>query len=135
MPDHAHRRGTRGAQPSLEVHGRLSDGPDTDDLLVAAGHGDLSALAAFYDATAPVVFGLLHTVLGDRVRAERATERVYLHLWRTAAAFEPAEGSACSLLLRATHREMIGRVQHLLGNGQTKARGSDHGEPAHLDGH
>ncbi|MHA6622449.1 GAF domain-containing protein [Pseudonocardia sp. DLS-67] len=86
----------------------------TDGLLLAAGRGDLRALAAFYDQTVPVVFGLLSGVLGEAAWAERATERVYLQLWRTAPQFDPTEGSAFSLLLRTARRELIGHVCELV---------------------
>ena len=60
----------------LEPPGPL-DKAHADDLLSAAGHGDVSALGAFYDHTAPAVFGLLQCALGEPARAAQATERVY----------------------------------------------------------
>lgn len=119
MPDHSRRRGTGRPRPPLEHHLRRPDGPGTDDLLVAAGRGDLHALAAFYDTTAPVVFGLLQGVLGDRIRAEQATRRVYLQLWISAASFEPSQRSAHSLLLRTARRELIGRIHEVVIQNQS----------------
>jgi Sigma-70 region 2 len=100
------------ALPPVERRGQ-EPGALTDGLLLAAGRGDLRALAAFYDQTAPVVFGMLRGVLGETEQAERATERVYLHLWRTAPRFDPGDGSAFSLLLRTARRELIGHVHGL----------------------
>ena len=86
----------------------------TDDLLVAAGRGDLGAFATFYDHTVAVVFGMLRAVLADPVGAERATERIYVHLWRNATRFDPAGKSAYSLLLFTTRRELTGRLHNLV---------------------
>lgn len=109
-------------------------GHGTDDLLVAAGHGDLQALAAFYDETAPAVFGLLHSVLGHPTLAEQATRRVYLQLWRTAAAFEPTTRSAYSLLLRTTRRELIGRIHEIVTQNLAASGIDEDSDQARRDG-
>jgi len=80
-----------------------------DALLIAAGRGDLDAFATFYDRTAPVVFGLLRGVLGQPARAARATQRVYLQLWRDAPVFDATGPSAYATLLRTARREIAGR--------------------------
>ena len=90
--------GPAGADSSLE---------HTDALLVAAGRGDLNAFSAFYDRTAQVVFGMLHGVLGHPARAERATEDVYLQLWRAAPAFDPVGGSAWATLMVMVRRTAV----------------------------
>lgn len=83
-----------------------------DELLAAAGQGDVGALGALYDGTAPVVFGLLRCMLGSATRAERATERVYLRLWRTSPQFDPDSTSALSLLLSHARRELVCDLGH-----------------------
>jgi RNA polymerase sigma-70 factor (ECF subfamily) len=82
---------------------------EVSGLLQAAGAGDVNALAAFYERTASVVFNLLHGELGESDAAERATVRVYIHVWRTAPAFDPAMISGCAFLMLAVHRETDGR--------------------------
>lgn len=77
-----------------------------DALLRAAAHGDLAALGALYDQTAPTVYGLLRGVLQHQGLAEQATQRVYLHLWRDAPRFDPATGSAYALLIDLARREL-----------------------------
>ena len=88
-------------------------GPDdvvVDALLRAAGQGDVRALGAFYDLTAPAIYGLLCGVLGNHAPAEQATERVYLQVWHAAPRFDADNGSAYSLLMRAVHRELIHHI-------------------------
>lgn len=102
----------------------LSCGP-TDALLVAAGRGDLDAIATFYDRTAPVVFGMLRGVLSQPTQAERVTEGVYLHVWRTAPGFDPAGHSAWATLLCAARRALIGPVHDHIGALLTRAATDD----------
>jgi DNA-directed RNA polymerase specialized sigma24 family protein len=82
-------------------------------LLHAAGRGDLDSFAAFYDRTAPVVFNLLQHVLGDSTAAERATVRVYVRVWRTASAFDPAVTSGGTYLMQTLQWEFDGRERRL----------------------
>lgn len=103
----------------LEPPGPL-DKAHADDLLSAAGHGDVSALGAFYDHTAPAVFGLLQCALGEPARAAQATERVYRQLWRAAPHFDPATGDAYALLLRTARRELIGPLRELVTDGRAQ---------------
>lgn len=78
-------------------------------LLCAAGRGDLDSFAAFYNRTAPVVFNLLQHVLGDSTAAERASVRVYVRVWRTASAFDPAVTSGGTYLMQTLQGEFDGR--------------------------
>jgi RNA polymerase sigma-70 factor, ECF subfamily len=82
---------------------------EVSGLLQAAGAGDMDALAAFYERTASVVFTLLCQAFRESTAAERATVRVYVHVWRTAAAFDPATMSGYTFLMLALHREIDGR--------------------------
>ena len=81
-----------------------TSGPD--DLLTAAGQGDQAAFGAFYDRTVSFVFPLLRGTLGDTRRANEATERIYVRLWRTAPRFRAGDECACGLLLAAARQEL-----------------------------
>lgn len=87
---------------TLSVPGEVA----LDELLSAVAHGDLDALRALYDGTSPLVFGLLHDALSCATRAERATERIYLGLWRSAPRFDPDHTCALATLLTAVRREL-----------------------------
>lgn len=120
----------RGRRPLVEPVSHHLDRGATDDLLVAAGLGDLGAFATFYDRTAAVVFGLLHAVLGDRGAAEQATQRVYLQLWRGAARFDPSGRSAYALLLFTARRELTDRVHDLVTRNLAGFRSGQPATPA-----
>lgn len=77
-------------------------------LLQAAGGGDMDAFAAFYERTASMVFGLLHHALGESAAAERATVGVYVRVWRSAPAFDPALMTGGAFLTQVMHREFSG---------------------------
>lgn len=95
--------GDRGGRDRVPPH--TSDAPRVDALLGEVGEGDVRAFGAFYDRTAPVVFGLLRGALGRDAPAERATERIYRHVWHCAPLFDPARDSAFALLLHAVAAE------------------------------
>lgn len=102
------------ADATLRLDSTALRSPVADGLLVAAGHRDVDALAAFYDRTAPAVFGFLQSLLGRGAHVEHVTEQVYLQLWRTAPRFDPATESASSRLLRAARRELAHRPGDIL---------------------
>jgi RNA polymerase sigma-70 factor (ECF subfamily) len=85
--------------------------PDPDELLRRAGRGDESAFAALYDATSARVFGLALRVVRDPGMAEEVTQEAMVEVWRTAARFDPARGSAVNWLLTITHRRAVDRVR------------------------
>lgn len=131
--DAGHRTAPLRRHPPLTGTGTGDPDPDdsaVDALLRAAGQGDVRALGAFYDQTAPTVFGLLRGVLGDEAPAQEATERVYLHLWRAAPRFDPHHGSARSLLLRTARRELIHRTCSLIAATATPGVRTSPPEPA-----
>ncbi|GAA3613587.1 sigma-70 family RNA polymerase sigma factor [Marihabitans asiaticum] len=80
-------------------------------LLRAVGRGEESALATLYDLTSPRVFGLALRIVRDRGIAEEVVQEVYIQVWRQAAGFDPARGSALAWLLTLTHRRAVDRVR------------------------
>ena len=92
---------------------RAAAGPDADltELLRRVGGGDHDAFAALYDSTCERVFGMVQRVLRDSGYSEETTQEVYLQVWRSASAFDPAAGSALSWLITMAHRRAVDRVR------------------------
>lgn len=91
---------------------RVTDpGQDLSRLIQAAGRGDQHSFAELYDAAGSRVHGLVLRVLRDHAQAEEVTQEVFLQVWRTAASFNPARGSALSWLLTLAHRRAVDRVR------------------------
>jgi RNA polymerase sigma-70 factor (ECF subfamily) len=61
------------------------------DLIRRMAGGDTAAFAAFYDAYAPLAFGLLRRMLGPEEAAE-ALQDVFWELWRGARDYDASRG-------------------------------------------
>lgn len=69
--------------------------PDTLIRLIAAtGTQDQAAFAALYDLTRRKLFGVALIVLRRRDLAEDVVQEAYIRVWRNAARFDPARGTA-----------------------------------------
>ena len=88
---------------------RLSD--ELDVLLRQVARGDTAAFATVYDLTKTRVYGLVVRILRDPGYSEETTQEVYLEVWRTAAQYDPARGSALAWLMTMAHRRAIDRVR------------------------
>ena len=93
----------------------LSAVPDPDpgpaDLLRAVAGGDEKAFARLYDLVVPRVYGLIRRVLRDPAQAEEVTQEVLVEVWRSAARFDPARGSATAWICTIAHRRAVDRVR------------------------
>jgi len=82
-----------------------------EDLLAHVAHGDQAAFAGLYDQVAARVLGLARRIVRDPAQAEEVAQEALLEVWRTAARFDPAKGSALGFLLAITHRRAVDRVR------------------------
>jgi RNA polymerase sigma-70 factor (ECF subfamily) len=84
---------------------------ELDTLLHRSARRDADAFAAFYDLTCSRVYGLVARVLRDPGYSEETTQEIYLHVWRSAADFDAATGSALTWVLTLAHRRAVDRVR------------------------
>ena len=97
-------------------------GSDLDALLRRVAGRDADAFAVLYDRTRARVYGLVARVLRDSGYSEETTQEVYLEVWRTADAYDPAKGSALSWLMTMAHRRAVDRVRAEQAAGQRESR-------------
>jgi len=108
---------TRGGDPAWRDKATSRFGPadeppsGPDDLLRRVARGDENAFSQLYEMLAPRVFGLARRVLRDPAQAEEVAQEALVEVWRTAARFDPAKGSATSWVLTITHRRAVDRVR------------------------
>ena len=98
--------------------------PDLGALLERVAEGDADAFASFYDATCARVFGLILRVLRDPGYSEETTQEVYAQVWRAAAGYDPAEGSAVAWVLTLAHRRARARGGQDLRSGRAGDEGA-----------
>lgn len=113
--DSFHRafRDGRVVTPSADsaITARAAESIELAALLERCGRSDQQAFAELYDRTCARVFGLVLRVLHDPGYAEETTQEVYLQIWRMAANFDPAKGSAVTWLMTLAHRRAVDRVR------------------------
>lgn len=86
-------------------------GSDLDALMLRVAEHDVDAFSTLYDQTRARVFGLVTRVVRDIGYSEETTQDVYLQVWRNAATYDPAAGSALAWLLTLAHRRAVDRVR------------------------
>jgi RNA polymerase sigma-70 factor, ECF subfamily len=104
---------------------------DLDLLLRQVAGGDGDAFAAVYDLTKTRVYGLVTRVLRDTGYSEETTQEVYLEVWRNAAQYNPAKGSALAWLMTMAHRRAVDRVRSEQAGSRRESRyGAANVDPA-----
>ena len=95
-------------------HGRPGGEDRRDGLglvLAQVAKGDHAAFSVVYDQAAPAVLGIVRRVLRDPAQSEEVMQEVLLEIWRTAARFDPASGSAAAWIMTIAHRRAVDRVR------------------------
>ncbi|MFJ9864809.1 sigma-70 family RNA polymerase sigma factor [Streptomyces sp. NPDC101165] len=104
---------------------------EADELLVLVAGGDQRAFEDLYALVSGPVFGLVRRVVRDPAQSEEVAQEVLLELWRSAARFDPARGSAFSWILTLAHRRAVDRVRSARAAGERERREALRaGEPA-----
>lgn len=85
--------------------------PALEDLLAQVARGDQDAFTEVYDVVCGPVLGLVRSVLRDPAQSEEVTQEILVELWRTAARFRSARGSAMTWVLTIAHRRAVDRVR------------------------
>jgi RNA polymerase sigma-70 factor, ECF subfamily len=77
------------------------------ELLTLVGAGDRAAFEELYRRFARPVLGLALRRLGDRGRAEDATQEAFASVWRSARSFDPSRGSGAPWLYAVARNAIV----------------------------
>jgi RNA polymerase sigma-70 factor, ECF subfamily len=112
--------------PGSSDRARHAAGADAGaDLAAQIGlvaHGDAAAFDAVYEQIATSVFGIVRRVIRDPAQSEEVTQDVLLEVWRTAASFDTARGSAMAWVMTMAHRRAVDRVRSVQKESERERR-------------
>ncbi|ROR73017.1 ECF RNA polymerase sigma factor SigK [Bogoriella caseilytica] len=91
-------------------------------LLPRVADGDQEAFAQLYDAASALVHGTALRVLRDPDLSADLSQEVMVEIWRDAARFDPARGSALSWIVTIARRRAVDRVRSLQSSREREAR-------------
>ena len=85
--------------------------PDGAALVERIAGGDEGALAALYDATCGLIYGLLLRILGNSAVAEQVLVAVYQEAWEQAATYDGEREEPMTWLITMAHGRAIARLR------------------------
>lgn len=78
-----------------------------EDLLVAAGRGDQSAIGQLYDRFSGQMYGLAMRITQDATLAQDVVQESFVGIWRNAARFDASRASARTWIMAIAHNRSI----------------------------
>jgi RNA polymerase sigma-70 factor, ECF subfamily len=103
--DLSSRARTRASSPAAAEH--CTDG----ELLERIGTGDREAFDVLYRRFVRPVFALALRRLGDRGRAEDATQETFASIWRSASSYRPERGPGAPWLYAVARNAIVDRTR------------------------
>lgn len=82
-----------------------------EDLLVAAGHGDQSAIGQLYDRFSGQMYGLAMRITQDATLAQDVVQESFVGIWRNAARFDASRASARTWIMAIAHNRAIDAIR------------------------
>ena len=83
------------------------EGPKWIALMRRVAGGDQAALGELYDATSPIVLGLIRRIVSDHARAEEIALDVYTRVWRLAPTYDQSKSTPLTWMLMLARTRAI----------------------------
>ena len=80
--------------------------------------GDRDAFAAFYDAYAPLAFGMIRRIVRSAAEAEEVLQEVFWEIWSSAAEYDPTRGSPEAWVVMRARSRGIDRARSMRRRGE-----------------
>jgi RNA polymerase sigma-70 factor (ECF subfamily) len=97
--------------PGQAVSRTSDEAPLLMEFIRRVGNADQGALGELYDATSPMVFGLIRRIVDDSSVAEEITLDVYSQVWRIAPTYSRDKGSPLTWLLMLARSRAIDHLR------------------------
>lgn len=98
-------------QPKPTRPGSSAQGDPLAAMIIRSGRGDQAAFAELYDATAPLVHGIVLKVVRDPSQSEEVVQEVFVEIWRLAPRYDGTRGTVTSWMATVAHRRAVDRVR------------------------
>lgn len=82
-----------------------------DSVLIRMAQGDQAAVAECIDQFGPLVWSIARRLSPRRDDAEDAVQEIFLDVWKSAARFDPAQGSEKVFITTIARRRLIDRLR------------------------
>jgi RNA polymerase sigma-70 factor, ECF subfamily len=84
----------------------------TESVLTRVAHGDAIAARECVDHFGGLVWSIARRLARNRADAEEAVQEIFTDIFRTAARFDPAQGSEMIFVATIARRRLIDRMRH-----------------------
>ena len=88
------------------------------ELIHRMAGGDRDAFAAFYDAYAPLAFGMTRRIVRSAAEAEEVLQEVFWEIWSSAAEYDAARGSPEAWVVMRARSRGIDRARSMRRRGE-----------------
>ena len=105
------------------------------ELLARVAKGDREAFGRFYDAYAPLAFGVIRRILPQPGDAEDVLQEVFWEIWRLAPRYDPARGAPAAWVLTRARSRAIDRLRSLRRRDEVGVEAIDTASATDADGH
>ena len=104
-----------------------------EELIGRVARGDTAAFEMIYERYARTVYGMVIRVLRDPAQSEEVAQEVLVEVWRTAARFDPDQGSLRAWVVTMARRRAVDRVRTVVSAGARELRAAVAGHTPDYD--